>query len=63
MAYTSEGVQAFICALDDLQKSNVMYANFKLTRVLKCLAFYNEFRGVLASRNRCFDYEAEKNKA
>ena len=63
MAYTSEGVQAFICALDDLQKSNVMYAGFKLTRVLKCLAFYNEFRGVLAYCNRSFDYEAEKSKA
>lgn len=60
MAYTGEGVQALMCALDDMQNANIVYADIKLARVLRCLAYYKEFRGVLAYCNQGFDYTAEK---
>ena len=63
MSYNGEGVRAFVCALDDMQNTNIIYADIKLSRVLKCLAFYKEFRGVLAYCNQAFDYEAEKTRS
>lgn len=58
-----EAVRAFVCALDDMQNANIVYVDIKLSRVLRCLAFYKEFRGVLAYCNRGFDYQAEKRRA
>jgi len=63
MAYDKEGVQALVCALEDVRNSNLIFVDKKLRNVLKCLAFYEEFRTVLAYCNKNFDYEAEKRKA
>lgn len=63
MAYDKEGVQALVCALEDVRDSNLIFVDKKLRAVLKCLAFYDEFRTVLAYCNKNFDYETEKRKA
>ena len=63
MEYKSEGVHALVCALDDLQNSNLIYIDRNLPSVLKCLAYYPEFRTVLAQCNQGYDYPAEKRKA
>lgn len=63
MAYDKEGVQALVCALEDVRNSNLIFVDKKLKNVLKCLAFYEEFRTVLAYCNKGFDYETEKRKA
>ena len=63
MAYDKEGVQALVCALEDVRNSNLIFVDKKLKNVLKCLAYYEEFRTVLAYCNKNFDYEAEKRKA
>lgn len=63
MPYSGEGVQALVCALDDMKSANVIYVESSLQRVLKCLAYYNEFRDALAYCNKGFDYQAEKEKA
>ena len=63
MAYDKEGVQALVCALEDVRDSNLIFVDKKLRAVLKCLAYYDEFRTVLAYCNKNFDYEQEKRKA
>jgi len=63
MEYTGEGIQALICAVDDLSKSNLIFADKKLTQVLKCLAYYDEFKIVLRHCSQGFNYEIEKQKA
>ena len=63
MAYDKEGVQALVCALEDVRDSNLIFVDKKLRAVLKCLANYDEFRTVLAYCNKNFDYEQEKRKA
>lgn len=61
--YSGEGVNALVCALTEMQNTNIIYADGKLTKVLQCLAFYPEFKKTLAFCNRGFDYSAEKSKA
>ena len=61
--YSGEGVNALVCALTDLQNTNIIYAEGKLTKVLQCLAFYGEFKSALAFCNQGFDYALEKSKA
>ena len=63
MAYSGEGVNALVWALTDMQNTNIIYAEGKLVKVLQCLAYYPEFKTVLAYCNKGFDYEAEKSKA
>ena len=63
MAYDKEGVHALVCALEDVRNSNLIFVDKKLRNVLKCLAYYEEFRTVLAYCNKNFDYEAEKRRA
>ncbi|MBR4801046.1 MAG: hypothetical protein IK048_05205 [Clostridia bacterium] len=63
MAYDKEGVHALVCALEDVKNSNLIFVDKNLRNVLKCLAFYEEFRTVLAYCNKNFDYETEKRKA
>lgn len=63
MEYTGEGIEALVAALDDLQTSGLIMADKKIRSVLKCLAYYSEFRTVLAYCNEGFDYAAEKRKA
>lgn len=63
MEYNGEGIHALVCALEDLQNSNLIFVDKKLRSVLKCLAYYEEFRTVLAYCNKGFDYQAEKRKA
>ena len=46
--YSGEGVNALVCALTDMQNTNIIYAEGKLTKVLQCLAFYGEFKSALA---------------
>ncbi len=63
MAYDKEGVQALVCALEDVRNANLIFVDKKLRNVLKCLAYYEEFRTVLAYCNKNFDYESEKRRA
>ncbi len=63
MAYSGEGVNALVCAVDDLEKSTLIYVDLRLRALLKCLAYYEEFKNVLAICYRGFDYEAEKARA
>ena len=63
MEYTGEGIEALVATLDDLQTSGLIMADKKIRSVLKCLAYYSEFRTVLAYCNEGFDYAAEKRKA
>ncbi len=63
MKYNGEGVHALVCALEDLQNSNLIYVDKKLSQVLKCLAYYEEFRTVLSFCSQNFDYQLEKRKA
>ena len=63
MEYTGEGIEALVAALDDLQNAGLIMADKKIKAVLKCLAYYDEFRTVLAYCSDGFDYAAEKRKA
>lgn len=63
MPYNGEGVQALVCALDDMKNSNLIYVEKCLPRVLKCLAYYEEFKQALLYCNQGFDYPTEMNKA
>ncbi len=63
MEYKSEGVHALVCALEDLQNSNLIFVDRNLPAVLKCLAYYPEFRQVLSHCHQGFDYQLEKRKA
>ena len=60
--YSGEGVNALVCALTDMQNTNIIYADGKIGKVLQCLAYYSEFRNALAFCNQGFDYKAEKQK-
>jgi len=62
MEYQGEGIHALICALDELQNSNLIFVDQRLRTVLKCLAYYKEFRDVLSYCNTNFDYETEKHR-
>ncbi|MDE6059865.1 MAG: hypothetical protein K2G31_00095, partial [Clostridia bacterium] len=63
MPYNGEGVQALVCALDDMKNSTLVYVDLSRQRVLKCLAYYEEFKSVLARCNQGFDFNAEMAKA
>lgn len=63
MEYNGEGIHALVCAVEDLQRSNLIFVDRKIKPLLKCLAYYPEFRKVLALCNQGFDYDAEKRKA
>ncbi len=63
MAYDKEGVQALVCAIEDVRNANLIFVDKKLRNVLKCLAYYEEFRTVLTYCNKNFDYESEKRRA
>ncbi len=63
MEYNGEGIHAFVCAVEDLQSSNLIFIDRKIKPLLKCLAYYPEFREVLSYCNKGFDYNAEKKKA
>ena len=63
MAYNGEGVAALVSIIDELQTVNLILADKKVKELLKCLAFYPEFRAVLSRVNQGFDYQAEKKKA
>ncbi len=63
MAYNGEGVAALVSIIDELQTVNLILADKKVKELLKCLAFYPEFRHVLGHVNKSFDYQSEKRKA
>lgn len=63
MDYKGEGIAALVSTLDDMQCTNLIMADKKLREVLKCLAYYDEFRAVLSFVNKGFDYPQEKRKA
>lgn len=63
MEYNGEGIHALVCAVEDLQSSNLIFVDRKIKPILKCLAYYPEFRTVLSYCNKGFDYEVEKRKA
>ncbi len=63
MEYNGEGIHALVCAVEDLQSTNLIFIDRKLKPLLKCLAYYPEFRSVLSKCNQGFDYASEKKKA
>lgn len=63
MEYNGEGIHAFVCAIEDLQSSNLIFIDKKIKPILKCLAYYPEFRTVLSYCHQGFDYELEKRKS
>ena len=63
MEYNGEGIEALVAAVDGLQSAGLIMADKKIKALLKCLAYYDEFRTVLVYCNESFDYAAEKRKA
>ena len=63
MEYNGEGIEALVAVVDDLQNAGLIMADKKIKALLKCLAYYDEFRTVLAYCGDGFDYAAEKRKA
>lgn len=63
MAYSGEGVNALVCAVDDLENASLIYVDLRLRALLRCLSYYEEFKNVLTICYRGFDYEAEKARA
>lgn len=63
MEYTGEGIEALVTAIDDFESASLIMTDKKLKAVLRCLAYYEEFRTVLEYCSRGFDYAAEKRKA
>lgn len=63
MEYRGEGVAALVSITDDMQTANLIMVDKKVKDLLRCLAYYDEFRTVLQCVNRGFDYQAEKRKA
>lgn len=63
MEYNGEGIEALVAVVDDLQNAGLIMADKKIKALLKCLAYYDEFRTVLAYCSDGFDYAAEKRKA
>ena len=63
MEYNGEGIEALVAVVDDLQSAGLIMADKKIKALLKCLAYYDEFRTVLAYCSDGFDYAAEKRKA
>jgi len=63
MSYNGEGVQALVCALEELNSSNILNSDSKIKRILSCLAYYEEFRTALVYCSKGFDYKEEKSVA
>lgn len=63
MEYKSEGIEALVSVIDEIQDASLIMTDKKIKSLLKCLAYYEEFRIVLEYCNRGFDYAAEKRKA
>lgn len=63
MEYRGEGVAALVSITDEMQTVNLIMVDKKVKDLLKCLAYYDEFRTVLQYVNRGFDYQSEKRKA
>lgn len=63
MTYNGEGIAALCKVLDDIQNTKLILVDKKIKSLLKCLAYYDEFRAVLQYVNKGFDYENEKRKA
>ena len=47
MEYTGEGIEALVTAIDDFESASLIMTDKKLKAVLRCLAYYEEFRTVL----------------
>lgn len=63
MEYKGEGIEALVAVLDDMQGASLIMTDKKIKSLLRCLAYYPEFRTVLAYCSTGFDYAAEKRKA
>lgn len=63
MEYKDEGIEALVTVLDDMQGASLIMTDKKIRSLLKCLAYYDEFRVVLEYCSNGFDYAAEKKKA
>lgn len=63
MEYKGEGVEALVAVMEEIQGANLIMVDKKIKSLLKCLAFYDEFRAVLAYCNQNFDYQSEKKRA
>lgn len=63
MPYNGEGVQALVCAVENLRNTPLLNTKTSVQRVLKCLAFYEEFKAVLTRASRGFDYQAQMTAA
>lgn len=63
MEYRGEGIEALVAVLEDMQGASLIMTDKKIKSLLKCLAYYEEFRVVLEYCSNGFDYAQEKRKA
>ncbi len=63
MEYNGEGIEALVSVMEDLHGASLIMVDKKLKSLLRCLAFYSEFRQTLTLCNQNFDYETEKKRA
>ncbi|MCQ2603234.1 MAG: hypothetical protein MJ193_04830 [Clostridia bacterium] len=63
MTYNSEGISALVKVVDDIQNTKLNFIDKKIKSLLKCLAYYDEFKAVLQYVYKGFNYENEMRKA
>ena len=61
--FNNEAVAAFTAQCDEFIGSKLIMSNQKIRMVLKCLAYYDELRGIVEDCKYNFDYEAEYSRA
>jgi hypothetical protein len=61
--YDNEAVCAFAAQCDELLNSKLIMSNQKIRMLLKCLAYYDELKTVVADCKFNFDYEEEYSRA
>lgn len=63
LEYTGEGIEALVAAVEEIENASLIMTDKKIRALLKCLAYYEEFRTVIEYCSKGADYPAEKKKA
>ncbi len=61
--FSNEAVAAFTAQCDEFIGSKLIMSNQKIRMLLKCMAYYDELRGIVDDCKYNFDYEAEYSRA
>ena len=62
MEYKGEGIEALVALIEKMKKDSLIYADDKIKSMLKLLAYYDEFKNVLAVVVKNYKYTEEKEK-